>query len=1363
MGLLDNVLGYFRDDDDDLEKTVPPPLQQQSRFGGLGLTPDQAGADFNAAKTNYLSLAGPVYTNPYTGTDYTTTPDKDQRTDREVITDTAVAAKDAVVEYSKDPKLPSAQQVKDFGVGMVTETVDLFDRLAKGEASLLEVFELASGVGVGAKVAQKAFPDPELDSSSFTTGMFLNKSAPGADMKALQAAQDAEAAGANREAIYKQTGWLRFSDEWVYEISDADSNIAMLQAYKKPFEVIESISVDGKIDKPTETGLRTKAQLAISDIFSQNAVGKITLEEAVALGEEIAQKLEADLTASAGTITKQVIVDPQRKLKNKGILSDVLLNDPLFEQMDDAFKQNSAQVGGTYNGYFGVQYGGKPPRGKSKVNAFPSSIRSSIDSAVTNEKFRLKQKADGSVIDPFFGEEALIKTTGGLTVNRADEQLLSQLKSGLINREQFIADWTWGVLLHETQHLVQNSLGMKSGRGAMVSTATDAARPKASAAIKTAMKDLSLQDGWKITKDLSKKYTGKGDQQNTGAIFASLNSYHNRLEKINSQTYGSDRDKNNALVGGVNKLTSLLTSSVVKKDGSAMSASEAADLTKDLLAESKVYDSYQTFRDIVNSRASKLSNPAERNIGDPNFSSLTKKEKAKKGLRPYEFYSRVAGEALARLVESRRNMTPDQLRENFPLNAIGKGGDLDVPENELFRVGGAYDPMEIDTKPKPPSDPVNLPLTNTSIEPDPQTILSVKDKNYFATDNLNDADLRLKDPVGYVAGDILRFIEFFPNGATLKAIQKELIEGSTDPGSKEFFNKTQKKANKAFYTDERLQEALVYIDNNGLASTIPNSADLIDTQIMPTWQRKKPDGTVLTREDLGYPPWPPEAPDAGLIDDQMEAGAMGSSPSDGGNNFPPKGPAFTSKTFDALGFSDEVIAEMAETNKRIKSNMATDAGRAAEQKRIDEKRDRLIEQYITAFTNTLASKGDKVVDLKALKYAMKKDEALGGIEAASLQAADTNVILERMGGDIAEQMMKDDRLASMLESPLFVGPKSQAEYGSEYTRADLDKADTPSHREYIRRNVEKDYSLTVDQEELITRVFDEGYDENLLEWASREHAIRTTLKKMKISTSDDQMDSGALGGTSIVPFSASAGPKTLDVYYDSRYDMIDSRGASAEDFYTDPVEYYGNRPDNIEGKLFKRTLTFNKPLEATSIRQAAVKLGIEKASPKQWEIAVAAKEQGFDGIILSDKKGNIKNIRELDNDSTDLSRELKDTGSVTKPIFTNSDRFWVRNFREDYFHLMPQASEVNAKKYHKDLIEKGISEQNADLAAADAFNSDMRTLAYYLAKQFPEHVDEIQVNPVAFINSVDSRMIEPAISEIEPMFRPSQKPPEGDN
>jgi len=108
-----------------------------------------------------------------------------------------------------------------------------------------------------------------------------------------------------------------------------------------------------------------------------------------------------------------------------------------------------------------------------------------------------------------------------------------------------------------------------------------------------------------------------------------------------------------------------------------------------------------------------------------------------------------------------------------------------------------------------------------------------------------------------------------------------------------------------------------------------------------------------------------------------------------------------------------------------------------------------------------------------------------------------------MGGDIAEQMMKDDRLASMLESPLFVGPKSQAEYGSEYTRADLDKADTPSHREYIRRNVEKDYSLTVDQEELITRVFDEGYDEGLLEWAATEHAIRSTLKKMKIPTTGD--------------------------------------------------------------------------------------------------------------------------------------------------------------------------------------------------------------------------------------------------------------------
>jgi hypothetical protein len=403
------------------------------------------------------------------------------------------------------------------------------------------------------------------------------------------------------------------------------------------------------------------------------------------------------------------------------------------------------------------------------------------------------------------------------------------------------------------------------------------------------------------------------------------------------------------------------------------------------------------------------------------------------------------------------------------------------------------------------------------------------DKDYFAAENLNDADLRLKDPVGYVAGDILRFIEFFPNGVNLKGISDNLIEGSPDPGSKEFLNKTQKKANKAFYTEERLKAALTYIEENGLAVTIPNSADLIDTQIMPTWQRKKPDGTVLTREQLGFPPWPPVDP----VDSQMDAGAMNSGPPDGGNT--------------------------------------------------------------------------------------------------------------------------------------------------------------------------------------------------------------------------------------IVPFNASAGPKTLDVYYDSRYDMIDSRGASAEDRYTDPIEYYGNRPENIEGKLFKRTLTFNKPLEATSIRQAAVKLGIEKASPKRWEIAVAAKEQGFDGIILSDKKGNIKNIRELDNDSTDLSRELKDTSSVNTSIFTNSDRFWIRNFREDYFHLMPQASEVNAKKYYKDLIEKGVSEQNADLAAADAFKSDMRALAYYLAKQFPEHVDEIQVNPVAFINSVDSRMIEPTVPEIEPMFRPSQKQPEGDN
>ena len=228
---------------------------------------------------------------------------------------------------------------------------------------------------------------------------------------------------------------------------------------------------------------------------------------------------------------------------------------------------------------------------------------------------------------------------------------------------------------------------------------------------------------------------------------------------------------------------------------------------------------------------------------------------------------------------------------------------------------------------------------------------------------------------------------------------------------------------------------------------------------------------------------------------------MGSGSSGNGDRIYPQGSVFTSKTFDAMNFSDEQVAEMARVHKGIKSDF-TDADRDAEQKRIDEKRDRLIEQYITAFTNTLASKGDKVVNLKSLKYAMKKDNALGGIEAAARQAADTNVILERMAGDIMAEEAMAERFVSMLEGPLFIGPEFGERYRNFLTSADIDKAD-PYNREFVRRMVERDFSLNADQEEFFDRVYDEGYNNELLEWASTEHAIRSTLKKMQIPTTGD--------------------------------------------------------------------------------------------------------------------------------------------------------------------------------------------------------------------------------------------------------------------
>ena len=1221
MGVLDRVLGFLGKDNDDLEATDQPksPSELQSdgslRFGGAGAPLGFLTSEYNPYRSE-MSLAGPVYSDSMTGKSYVSEPDTDPRTDREIITDTAGAVSDAVIKKAnepwKQPQFPSAKQTFEFAKNAATETVDLFDRLASGDASLLEVLEAATGVGLGAKVAQKAFPDPELDDSSFTTGMFLNKNANNADTAALDRAKIAESNGVDREAIYKDTGWFKFADEWLFEISDKDSNIKLLQKFKKPLATIEEVEVPTTIGKEVAEQMRLSAMKKIIGARTDLINGDISEAEFEALSTAFENQYKTDLASSTGTKTVRKETNPETPAKDKGILSEVLVGtDELTAALPPGTMDQTAQIKGrSKEGYFGVKYGGTPPPGYSKVNTFPGAIRA---------------KGEKS------GLEALVKDLAFAKVGNADQELLDLYKTGKITKDQFYADLTWGVMLHETQHLVQEALSFKSGRGGTREAAHSASKEPANQAVRDAMKELAMQDGWTKTKSLLKQYKQKGDQRNTGSAFVSLLTFRRNIANINQDPKYKNNDEKSA--AALIERTTYVNN--IRASFPALNAADSTAFALDLINDPDILDSSEVFDRIMVSRSGRLSNPAVTPAVDKDRERLYKNDER------YGAYSHIAGEALARLTTARRNLSTEQLRDRFPLE------DLDVKENMMFRVGtDAYpEDYSIDTTPPPrtvetPEPPAIKPSLDA--EPDPQTIVSVMDKDYFATENLNDADLRLKDPVGYVAGDILRFIEYFPNGATLKAIQGEMIEGSPDPGSKEFLNKTQKKANKAFYTEERLKAALTYIEENGLAATIPNSADLIDTQIMPTWQRKNTDGTVLTREQLGFPPWPPvdpkaptaptikpnsdyslegldnqivaanfmitdsmgetalgitdgqmlrsypvafraaeimehireydnlgvgdrvdlnqtlsdlgfgywkrdlgdggdvldelnldpvelddnaiealiqngyieendisgytikkviEAPDAGSIDDQMDAGAMGSGPPDGGDRIYPQGSVFTSKTFDAMNFSDEQVAEMARVHKGIKSDF-TDADRDAEQKRIDEKRDRLIEQYITAFTNTLASKGDKVVDLKSLKYAMKKDNALGGIEAAARQAADTNVILERMAGDIMDEEAMAERFVSMLEGPLFVGPKVTEGLRSYLTTADIDKAD-PEYRETVRRMVEGDFSLNADQEEFFDRVYDEGYNNELLKWASTENAIRSTLKKMQIPTTGD--------------------------------------------------------------------------------------------------------------------------------------------------------------------------------------------------------------------------------------------------------------------
>ena len=522
MSVLDRVLGFFGKDDDDLEATdqnkSPSELQSDGslRFGGMGAPLGFLTSEFDpVASAN--SLAGPVYSDSMTGKSYVTKPSSDQRTDRKLITETVGAVSDAVIKKAtgpwEQPQLPSAKQTYDFAKKAATETVDLLDRLASGDGSLLEVLEAATGVGLGAKVAQKAFADPELDSSAFTTGMFLNQKSNTADMAALDRAKAAESNGVGREAIYKDTGWFRFSDEWLYEISDKDTNIKLLQKFKKPLATIEEVEVPTTIGKDVAEQMRLAAMKKIIAARTDFINGDISEAEFEALSNAVTDQYKTDLSSSTGTKTVRTETNPEPPAKDKGTLSEVLVNaDDLEAALPPGTMGQTAQIKGrSKEGYFGVKYGGTPPPGYSKVNTFPGAIRA---------------KGEKS------GPEELIKDLAFARVGNADQELLDLYKTGKITKDQFYADLTWGIMLHETQHLVQEALSFKSGRGGTRETGQDASKAPANKAVIEAMKELAMQDGWKDTKALLKQYKQKGDQRNTGSAFVSILNFRRKMLDI---------------------------------------------------------------------------------------------------------------------------------------------------------------------------------------------------------------------------------------------------------------------------------------------------------------------------------------------------------------------------------------------------------------------------------------------------------------------------------------------------------------------------------------------------------------------------------------------------------------------------------------------------------------------------------------------------------------------------------------------------------------------------------------------------------------------------------------------------------------
>jgi hypothetical protein len=639
------------------------------------------------------------------GTEYTVSYNPDQRTTREKIVDTVPVVAEAVKDYAMDPYLPSKDAIKDFAYDATVGTVNELDRIMNsGTATYGDIFGLTLGVGAAPRVINKVVDiAPEGDPEAIA-GMFLPAAKLNGGKDLVDKANELKAGGASREDIWSKTGLWQLGDaeEWLTEIPDNKAEVADT-IKDAPFP---TKTVTKKIRRQVGgAGLsqgeiiqaKTRARMEAINLRRQAENGEVPPQF---VESEIA-RIQAELKALTGNadipeyedvlVTKEVNL-PKPKLtrgnsSSTSKLDEVLSHDELFDaigaanvtDMDDLptaeagrRKSSSAKEPGVW----GVSYAPDSPgvrqrkkyENKSMISAFSDS-----GEAIYNPQ------------------------------NATDKIIIDKWKAGDLTKDQARAQMVLSTMLHETQHWSDEIFDSESGSGFGTSRAPRA-RTKMQAQFDSMMNS-AFKDNDKASGRLSHLLKATPDTAKFDA-----------QSKFNLDNFSDETSLDDVIYGKFDGYSSPLAAKILKKYNPAVDGYwNPSDGTQDSIG--RIINRFYAYRmantqidpamvesnrtDFINALAN-TDMLASKKSKDSSYSSKGtdkdlefRKQKAElllrvlesdEGMNLYQKYMQIVegktanlrnlsnseiynlemGEAKSRLVEARRDMTPEELKNTPP-------------------------------------------------------------------------------------------------------------------------------------------------------------------------------------------------------------------------------------------------------------------------------------------------------------------------------------------------------------------------------------------------------------------------------------------------------------------------------------------------------------------------------------------------------------------------------------------------------------------------------------------------------------------------------------------------------------------------